>query len=273
MTDAYRSENESLQARNRQLEEDLATQRARVEELERRAASEEDVLFRLRAALDDGSRAPRRWPLLASALIAGVGLVGAWLVTRVHAPPPSAPAMGLVAGARPLGGLGGLAGESAPGLRLEIEGRTILVPIEGAEDRAGYKYRESGHRSAWFTSVGSEAGGPRLDCSQQAPRDLGHVYVHGVGDFLSPEHGGLPAPLTLLTVRIGGAEGGYRLAQDGQATVSVRSEDGQVIGSFEADMSKVEDTTRPAPAGAPIVRVRGSFRLPLAPLDPSDTAP
>jgi hypothetical protein len=80
--------------------------------------------------------------------------------------------------------------------------------------------------------------------------------------------------LSLLTIMTKGETDGYTLARGGKSVLEVTRSDGRLIaGRFEADVSKVADTTREPPFGTPVVRVRGTFCLPAYPADPQDTGP
>ena len=127
-------------------------------------------------------------------------------------------------------------------------------PVQGNRDLAGHKYRRSGDRSPWLTVNG------------------GPLYVHAVGGFLSGDTG--KTDLSIFDIMTKGENGGYRVARGGRTLLEVTSADGKrVMGRFEADVSKVDDVTREAPFGTPVVRARGTFCLPQMPPNPRDTGP
>jgi hypothetical protein len=141
-----------------------------------------------------------------------------------------------------------------PGVRFTLAGEEAFAPAEGPRDLAGHKYRKDGSRSPWLTVNG------------------GPLYVHGVGDYQPGDVG--TTRLVLVTVMKKGEHDGYALARDGESRLEVIASDGRFVqGRFEADVSKVADTTRAPPPGTAVVRLRGTFCLPALPADPSDTGP
>jgi hypothetical protein len=180
-----------------------------------------------------------RWLFFGAVLLTGVAAVGvSFVARRTTAATPPAP----------------LDVCAEPGVHLELEGSALHAGVARERDLAGHKYRRDGSRSPWFTAQG------------------GPLYVHGVGAYLPRDVG--TTQLSLLTVKKKGESDGYALANAAQSVLEVQGSNGKHIhGRFEADMSKVADTTRPPPAGAPVVRVRGTFCLPALAADPSDTGP
>lgn len=245
MSIAYRDEKESLVARIHELEKELVEQRTEAEALRRRAADRDAV------------RVPR-W-LAAMALLAagaaGAGVVLGAGLGRAHAEPPAPPAPTPPPPAR-AASAPSRAGDpcATPGVRLDVDGEDAFAPAANDRDLAGHKYRRDGRRSPWFTVNG------------------GPVYVHGVGGFLAEDTGA--TSLSLLTIMTKGDSAGYTLARGGRSLFEVTRSDGKLIaGRFEADVSRVADTTREPPFGTPVVRVRGTFCLPALPANPSDRGP
>lgn len=245
MPDAYRDSVETLLVRNRALEDEL-------EALKRDAASQEAVFQRLQVALD--GKAERRPPkprvrslvgcLVAAAAVVGAAFAATQAGRTARAAEPQVVPM-------PAGDLC-----ATPGVKLTVDGSDAFAPAATTRDQAGHKYRKGGQRSAWFTVNGDE----------------GNLYVHGVGDFLGSDVG--PTSLSLLAIVTKGETGGYTLARGGRSFLEVTRSDGaKIAGRFEADMSKVSDTTREPPFGTPVVRVRGTFCLPARPANPNDTGP
>lgn len=180
--------------------------------------------------------------------VLGVGATGyAWARTT---PPPPAPVV-VVAAPPPAVSLEYDC--STPGVRVTIDGEDAFAPAVAAGDVAGRKYRRGGDRLPWLT-----VNGP--------------LYVHANGGFLPGDVG--TTNLTLFTMRAKGDERGYTLAKDGRSVLTVTSVDDRFVrGHFEADVSKVDDTTRTPAFGTPVVRLRGSFCLPAKPANPNDTGP
>lgn len=265
MTDAYRDELASVLSKNRRLEEELAKRRAEVDELRRRRAEEDELLARLRGVFesrtgDGGARGPR---YLGASVLALAAIAGACLLmprgVSLAAPPSGghgSPATTVAASPQADRDQERRAADpcETPGIRLVVDGDDAVARARGARDLAGHKYRKGGDRSAWFTVEG------------------GPLYVHGVGDFLPGDTG--RTRLSLLTVATAGESEGYRLARGGKSFLEVTRSDARfVAGRFEADMSKVADTTREPGFGTPVVRVRGDFCLPALAANPSDTGP
>lgn len=259
MSGSYRDETESLRAKAAHLEEELASREAEVEELRRRLADQEAVFTRLEGVIGQKEKGRSgRWFFVGGLLLASAGVASAVfglrtarsselpVVATAQAPVsvPTPPA------AAPLGG--DLCARL--GVRLTVGGEDAEAPAQGPRDLAGHKYRRDGSRSPWFTVNG------------------GPLYVHAVGGYLPGDVG--TTQLSLFTVMTKGETDGYRLARDGKSLLEVQGSDGKHIwGRFEADASKVPDTTREAPFGTPVVRMRGTFCLPALPADPSDTGP
>lgn len=250
MNDAYRDETESLRARNAQLEQEVAELRARI-------ADQDAVFRRLEGVIDQrekkGSRSGRA-VLLGGAALACVGIVAGVFAPRLarSSPPPmSMPTPIQVSEAAPHADAPDC---SRPGVHLTLAGEDAFAPASGTRDLAGHKYRRDGSRSPWLTVQG------------------GPLHVHAVGNYLPGDVG--TTQLSLLTVITKGETGGYTLARDGKSLVEVTASDGKHIqGRLEADVSKVDDTTRTPPFGTPVVRLRGTFCLPALPANPSDTGP
>lgn len=233
MTDAYRDDGESLRAKNAELEQEVARLREKVKR-------------------HDAGRAM----LVAGVVLACAGIGGALFAPRLarSSPPPPESPSSPAAPPVPVVAHADAPDCAHPGVHLTLGGEDAFAPAAGTRDLAGNKYRRDGSRSPWFTVQG------------------GALYVHGVGDFLSGDVG--KTRLVLLDVVTKGESGGYTLARDGKSLVEVTASDGKTIqGRFEADVSKVEDTTRPPPFGTPVVRLRGTFCLPALPANPSDTGP
>ncbi len=234
MSDAYRDELTSLHARAEKLEEDLARRDAEIDELRRRMSER------------DG---PRRWVTLTAMAAFGIALSGAWIATALGRPAKAAPPPGPPAVKSPL---------RDPcekmGVHLNVAGEDADALVSGDRDLAGHKYRRDGSRSPWFTVWG------------------GPIDVHAYGSDQSGDLG--TGKLTLLTIATKGEQGGYTLAKDGRSMIEVTVSDGKrIAGRFEADVSKVADTTREPPFGTPVVRARGTFCLPALAADPKDTGP
>jgi hypothetical protein len=251
-----------------ELEQALAEQKADLENrdveigaLRRRLADLEPLLARLKQAVDGAApRERRRWPapaIISVALVAAIG-AGWFLSGRARGIPAramsisgSSPAARAAQAQQPA-----FAEEACSrlGVRLTVDGADGEATARGEYDLAGHKYRRDGSRSPWFT-----VHGPPL-------------YVHGVGDFLPGDVG--KTQLTLITIMTQGETDGYRLARGGKSLLEVLGSDGKrIYGRFEADISKVEDTTVDPPFGTPVVRARGTFCLPARPADPTDTGP
>jgi hypothetical protein len=254
MNDAYRDEKESLHARIQELEAGLSNRDAELEELRQRSSDQNAVFTRLQSVLDRGAEpARRRWPFVAGTVIAALGILGgSFGLARSRSLPP-APKAVAAQNAVPAA-LPAADPCARPGVRLSLGGEDAEALASGDRDLAGHKYRRDGSRSPWLTVEG------------------GPLYVHAVGDFLHGDVG--TTQLSLLTIITKGETAGYRLARGGKSVVEVMSSDGKhVSGRFEADVSKVADTTREPPFGTPVVRVRGTFCLPAVPADPTDTGP
>jgi hypothetical protein len=241
-------------------EEDREGRDAEILELRRRLADLEPLLARLKQAVDGAAPAARRRWVAAAVTVALVAAIGAgwfWFGRGRGNPAWETPTSGAGA-ARPVA----QAKETTSpedacarlGVRLTVDGDDAEATARGEHDLAGHKYRRGGSRSTWFT-----VHGPPL-------------YVHGVGDFLPADVG--TTQLSLLTIMTQGETDGYRLARGGKSVLEVLGSDGRrIFGRFEADISKVADTTLEPPFGTPVVRVRGTFCLPAQPADPSDTGP
>lgn len=253
MSDAYRDETGSLQAKVARLEEALKERDRELEELRRRASDQDAVFAKLKTALDDRpARRSGRGVLVACALIAAGTAAGGIALARARAASPAPRPESQASPAPPPTPAGDPCARL--GVHLTLGGEDAEAPASGARDLAGHKYRRGGDRSPWFTVNG------------------GPLYVHGVGDFLPADTG--TTRLSLLTVMTKGETGGYTLARDGRSLLEVQGSDGKrVWGRFEADVSKVDDTTRTPPFGTPVTRLRGSFCLPALPANPSDTGP
>ncbi len=258
MSAPYRDEKESLRTRVELLEGELNAKERVVDDLEHRLADQDAVFTRLQTVIDQrGSRRVGTWFFALAAAFVVVGSAGLRVAASRSAPPaavamaagPAAPAAEsapAVVGGDPC---------RSPGVHLNVAGEDAEAPAIGDRDLAGHKYRRDGQRAAWFTL---QNGGP--------------LYVHAVGDALPADVG--TTKLSLLTILTRGASGGYALARDGKSLLEVQGADGQrVWGRFEADVSKVADTTREPPFGTAVVRVRGTFCLPAQPANPSDTGP
>lgn len=142
---------------------------------------------------------------------------------------------------------------SRPGVRLTLDGEAVFLPAATESDTASRMYRRGGERMPWLTVRGTTS-------------------VHATGGFMPADVG--TTNLTLLTLTVRGEESGYRLAKDGRSVLEVTSVDDQhVRGHFEADVSKVADTTRIPPFGTPVTRLRGNFCLPAKSANPRDTGP
>jgi hypothetical protein len=260
MSGAYRDEKQGLRDRVGELEQLLAKQKegldqrdAELEELRRRLANQEALFSALKQVVDRATtRKPRRWlfPAIVAAMVTAVGT--AWLglgSARLPRGARAAPLPAKTVEPIPLG-------EPCArlGVRLTVDGDDAHAPLQGDQDLAGHKYHRDGSRSPWFT-----IRGPPL-------------YVHGVGDSLRADVG--TTSLSLLTIMTQGETDGHRLARGGKSLLEVLGSDGQrIFGRFEADMSKVADTTLEPPFGTPVVRVRGTFCLPAHPADPTDVGP
>ena len=272
MKDAYRDASEVLRAKVRSLEQTLAAREREIEELKGRAAEQDAVLGGLKEVLERGaaSSLPTAKPSSRSPLVAGAVAITALTILggavalaarpRVVVAAPSA-AQGIAPANRtdeataavPTGDVC-----STAGVKLNVDGSDAFAPATNDRDLAGHKYRKDGSRSPWFTV--NQTG------------DKGPIHVHGVGDFLPGDLG--QTSLSLLTITTKGETDGYRLARGGKSFLEVTRSDGKLIaGRFEADVSRVEDTTREPPFGTPVVRVRGTFCLPAFPVNPSDTGP
>jgi hypothetical protein len=260
-TDPYRDELASALAHIARLEEELATRDKVIEELESARDDRDAVFTRLKGVIDD-RKEPRsgRWVFLGGLVIGCAGLVAAALSLR-HATAAQSPAPA-PATANPPASLAPLDGDpcSRLGVRFTLDGEDAEAPATTERDLAGHKYRRDGSRSPWFTVRGG------------TDEDGGAIYIHGVGNFLPADLG--TTELSLLTIVVEGDTEGYALAHNGKSMLEVVGSDTEHIwGRFEADVSKVADTTRPAPFGTPVVRVRGEFCLPALPANPSDTGP
>jgi hypothetical protein len=262
MPAAYRDETDSLLAKNRALEEKLAEREREIEALRARVSDQEAVFDRLENVLDAKSKAsrPKRFFAIGGGLAAAVALLGTLAVARsskVH-PLRSAPAVRAdvpTNAESPTVATNDVC--ATPGVKLTVDGHDVFSPATEERDRAGHKYRRGGSRSPWFTVNSNLENGP--------------VYVHGYGDFLA---GDLGTTSVALTIMVKGETDGYAVARGGKSMLEITRSDGKLIaGRFEADMSKVSDTTREPPFGTPVIRVRGSFCLPAHPADPSDTKP
>jgi hypothetical protein len=267
MTDPYRDVEESLLAKNRALEEKLAEREREIEELKRSAAHQDAVFHRLEGVLDaKTTTAPkRRIVAVGAAVFTTIAIVGGVVMmagrARALPPPPVAPVAAVplpaapaeVAPVIPTGDLC-----ATPGVKLNVDGSDAFAPASNERDLAGHKYRRGGSRSPWFTVNLTGNTGP--------------LYVHGVGDYLSGDLG--TTKLSLLTIMTKGDSGGYTLARGGRSMVEITRSDGKMIaGRFEADVSRVAETTREPPFGTPVVRARGTFCLPAYPANPQDTGP
>ncbi|MBX3225855.1 MAG: hypothetical protein KIT84_30240 [Labilithrix sp.] len=143
---------------------------------------------------------------------------------------------------------------STPGVRVTLDGEDAFAPAVSTNAAASRKYRRGGERMPWLTV-------------HDGPLD-----VHATGGFMTSDVGA--THLTIFTLRVKGEDRGYTLARDGRSVLVVSSvDDAFVRGHFEADVSKVDDTTRTPAFGTPVVRVRGTFCLPAKYADPRDTAP
>lgn len=276
MTSTYRDDAEALRARIEGLEARLAERDEELAALREKLASQEGVFEALRGVVAERPRSSGRGVyVLGGVLVGAVALgiaarVGGAIFARsAHAVPPSHPSS-VVAPAAP---------DSLPprepfltpvtattdpcerlGVRLTLAGADAEAPARGASDLAGHKYRRGGDRSPWFSVHGQSEG-----------RRSG-LYVHGVGGFLAGDVG--TTELTLFTIMAAGESGGYTLAHGGRSLLEVRgADDKRVWGRFEADVSKVKEPWSPAPFGADVLRVRGTFCLPRRAPDPSDTGP
>jgi hypothetical protein len=233
--DAYRDENESLREKNRVLEE-------RIRDLERRPRLAKWIVLAGAAVVVTSaavSAAMTEGRLRAASRVARTAEVSIEERAQTTTTTAAAPKGDLCA---------------KQGVSLTVDGSDAFAPVAASGDLAGHKYHRGGNRDAWFTVAGPP------------------IYVHGVGDSLSSDVG--TTKLTLMTIMTKGENGGYRLARGGKSFLEVTRSDGKLIaGRFEADMSKVDETTREPPFGTPVVRVRGSFCLPAYPADPSDTGP
>jgi hypothetical protein len=256
MTSAYRDENATLRATNEQLVRELAARDAELADLRRRRTDQEAVFARLEGALAARrATASRAVPLLllVGGVVLGVGAVslrgfaGGPRPAPPLASPPPTPQATPAPGARtdPC---------ATSGVHLTVAGEDAEAPAANARDLAGQKYRKGGDRAPWFTVQG------------------GPLYVHAVGDAMAQDVG--VTRLSLLDIRTQGEPMAYRLARDGRSFLEIeRADDGKLVGRFEADVSKVEDTTREPPFGTPVVRARGTFCLPRLPANPKDTGP
>jgi hypothetical protein len=269
MRDAYRDANEGLVAKIRTLEQAVAERDSEIEELKGRAADQDAVLRGLKNLLEGKNGVNRSATIPASKRSFVVGAIvattlaaigGALVLARhrnavTHDEPavPLPNKMPNAARSIPTGNLC-----STPGVKLSVDGSDAFAPASNERDLAGHKYRRGGDRSPWFTVNQTAETGP--------------IYVHGVGGYLSQDLG--TTSLSLLTIMTKGETDGYTLARGGKSLLEVTRSDGKFIaGRFEADMSKVEDTTREPPFGTPVVRVRGTFCLPALPANPDDTGP
>jgi hypothetical protein len=191
------------------------------------------------------------WALLAASSITALALVAGWLVVGRAVPIRPAAAATVPVAVVPTATADPCA---TPGVHLTVDGAEAAAPARSDRDLAGHKYRRDGSRSPWFTVEG------------------GPLYVHAVGDFLPGDVG--HTRLSLFTIITKGETDGYALARGGKSLFEVSRSDGQrIAGRFEADMSKVADTTREPPFGTPVVRVRGTFCLRALPANPKDTGP
>src|SRR5262245_551621 len=89
----YRDENESLRARNLQLEQELSQRDRRIEELERKLGATDAVLDRLRGVIDQSSspapqRTPRFMPVARVALmvVGALGMVAVPMLVLMRRP-------------------------------------------------------------------------------------------------------------------------------------------------------------------------------------------
>ena len=276
MSASYRDENESLRARNAQLEAELIEREVRLEALEQKLGDNDAVLDRLRGIVDQRSPKAGRFTSFACGVLLTVAAVGAvgGVVTVVGARRASAaapPAQNAPSAAPdrlpPV-----LVRDSHPpiddknlcarlGIRVTVDGEDAEAPAKSDADGSGTKYRRNGDRATYF-SVGGWTRGA----------DGGNLYVHAWGSDMPGDVG--TSKLTLFEIKTKGEPGGYALARDGRSVLEVLGHDGKnAWGRFEADMSRVPDVTRAPPFGTPVVRVRGNFCLPFRPGDPKDTGP
>jgi hypothetical protein len=263
MTAAYRDENESLRARNAELETELADRKARIEELEQKIGDNDAVFERLRGVIDQ--KPAKRWShygvgALVTLVVLGIAGAGFALTRSKRAeaagsplepPRPQAHAQSQAAPATPIDPKNHC---ERPGIRITVDGSDAEALAVDERDGSGSKYRRNGDRALYFTVNG------------------GNLYIHGWGNDMPGDTG--TSDLTLFSIMTKGQDGGYRLARDGRSMLEVIGNDGKnAWGRFEADMSKVDDVTREAPFGTPVVRVRGNFCLPFRKGNPSDTGP
>lgn len=274
MTSTYRDDEEALRARLASLESLLAERDEELGVLRERLAAQQGLFDALRGVVSE-PRAPRpRTGRFVVGVVAGAALLAAAagfagfamaLTPAASLPPPPTHgdhAPDALPKREPF--LTPAAASADPcerlGVRLTLDGADAEAPARGASDLAGHKYRRGGDRSPWFSVQGQSEG-----------RRTG-LYVHGVGGFIPGDVG--TTELSLFTIMAAGESGGYTLAHGGRSLLEVRgADDKRVWGRFEADVSKVKEPWQPAPFGADVVRVRGTFCLPRRAPDPNDTGP
>ena len=138
-----------------------------------------------------------------------------------------------------------------PPISLEYDCRTpgVRITLDG-QDLS--KSRPQGDPAGWLGRQPQDAFAAAVTPDDTA----GRKYRRG-GDRLP-----------WLTVKPG------PLATDGRSVLAITSVDETFVrGHFEADVSKVDDTTRAPAFGTPVVRLRGTFCLPARPANPKDTGP
>lgn len=265
----YRDETESVHARVAHLEAELAGKTRSVEDLERQLSDQDAVFTRLEGVIDNKDAGGLgRWSFLGGVLLAGVIAAGG-TASLLHRPSEPQHVQTQAPDAPPATSLAPSAPERAsaaappppplevckhPGVHFTLAGGDAIAPAQSERDLGGHKYRRDGSRYPWLTVQG------------------GPLYVHAVGDYLPGDLG--TTRLSILTLVTRGDTGGYALAHGGRSSLEVQGSDGtHIYGRFEADVSKVADTTRPAPFGTPVERVRGTFCLPAMRANPSDTGP
>ncbi len=255
MSNAYRDDTDSLRARIHHLEEALAVRACELEALRQRSSDENAVFDRLQVALRQ-KPSPRLRPLAWVGLAVTVGLSGAgFLFVRSRVTPRvSVPLWAEVAAPNVPSPRVADDPCATLGVRLTVAGEDAGAFAHSEHDRADHKYHRDGTRSPWVTVEG------------------GPISVRIVGDPLRGDVG--RTQLSYLTIVTQGETEAYRLARAGKSLMEVTGADGERIsGRFEADVSRVAEPTREPPFGTAVVRVRGTFCLPAAPANPSDTGP
>lgn len=220
------------------------------------AYREEDESLRRRIATIETELAQRRrvWPVLvlmtlaATAAASGASLVAGRTYRASLTPPlptqrPPANVASLGPGEDPC---------AVPGVHATVDGREAFAPARTDRDRGGEKYRRGGERATWLT-----VNGP--------------LYVHLWGSDAPGDVG--TTKLTMLDIVTQGEKGGYALAPGGRAVLEVTRADTHVVGTFEADVARVQELSREVPFGTPVVRARGTFCVARTTPNPKDTGP